>query len=319
MLTLSEEKQLRNARRDVSDGTVLQLMVTSDERSSELARFCEHVAQILPQVSIAREEAAAPEQPSIRLPNGVRYRGAPKGNELPPFIAALTGKIRPLSDHLRERLAAARLHPAELELLVTPQCTLCPGMVSGLIPLAAADRRIQLTIIDAGLFPEMAATRNVQAVPTLVLDGQFHWTGSCAIEELIDLLVTRDPASMGPASLETLLKEGAAPRLARMMVDHQRIFPALLELLTHPQWPVRLGAMVTVEELHALAPGLGRQMIDALWDRFDAASDQVKGDFIFLCGEIGESADVPRIRAVLQREVSVDVRTAAEEALERWK
>jgi hypothetical protein len=292
-------------------------MVTPDDRSSELARFCESVATILPQVSITREEEAEQEYPAIRLPNGIRYQGAPRGNEVPPFIAALLGKIQSLSDRLRERLDAASIHPAELELFVTPPCTFCPGMVAGLMPLAAANRRIQLTIIDASFFPEIAASRGIQAVPTLVLDGLFRWTGSCAIEELIDLLVTRDPADMGPAAIETLLKEGAAPSLARMMVDCNRIFPALLELLSHPQWPVRLGAMVTVEELHALSPGLGRQMIDALWNRFEAVSDPVKGDFLFLCAEIGERADVPRIQAVLQREESIDVRDAAKDALEK--
>jgi len=317
MLTSNEERQFRNARRELRDGTVLQLMVTPDRRSSELADFCERVAAILPQVSITREEGADPEYPSIRLPNGIRYQGAPRGNEISPFIAALSGKIQPLSDGRQARLDAASIHPAELELFVTPPCTFCPGVVAGLMPLAAANRRIQLTIIDASFFPEIAASRGIQAVPTLVLDGHFRWTGSFAIDELIDLIVVRDPAHMGPAAIETLLKEGAARNLAQMMVDCNRIFPALLELLSHPQWPVRLGAMVAAEELHALSPDLGRKMIDALWNRFDAVSDQAKGDFLFLCAEIGERADVPRIQAVLQRKVSIDVRDAAEDALEK--
>ncbi len=319
MMTLSDETQLRNARREVSDGTVLRLMVTPDVRSLELAQFCERVAAILPQVSIAREEGSEQEHPLIRLPNGVRYQGPPRGNEVPPFIDALTGRIPPLSGRFRERLDAAALHPAELELFVAPPCTFCPGMVRELMPLSAANHRIQLTIIDASLFTEMAESRGIRAVPALVLDGQFRWTGSCVIEELIDLLITRDPASMGPAATEMLLREGAAPRLARMMADRNRIFPALIELLSHPQWPVRLGAMVAVEELYALAPALGRKVIDAAWNRFDAVSDQAKGDFLFLCTEVGESADVPRIKAMLQREVSIDVRQAAEEALEKLK
>jgi len=319
MMTLSEETQFRNAHRELRDGTVLKLMVTPDVRSSELARFCERVAAILPQVSISREERTEPGYPWIQLPNAVRYQGAPRGKEIPPFIDALRGKIPSLSGRLQERLDAAPLHSAELELFVAPQCTFCPGMVRQLLPLAAASRRIQLTIIDASLFPEMAESRSIQAVPALVLDGQFRWTGSCEMEELVDLLVTRDPASMGPAAIEMLLKEGAAQRLARMMVDHNRIFPALLELLSHPQWPVRLGAMVVVEELYASAPDLGRKMIDAFWSRFDAVSDQAKGDFLFLCAEVGESTEVPRIQAVLQREVSNSVKEAAAEALEKLK
>jgi hypothetical protein len=314
-MTPSEETQLRNACREVRPGTLLRLTATPDERSAEMAQFCERVAALLPQVSVAREDGSENEHPLIRLPNGARYQGVPQGSELPPFIQALSGKIPPLGDRLRNRLDAAHYPPAELDLFVAPACTFCPAAVRGLMPLAGADPRIRLTIIDAGLFPEVAKLRGVQAVPTLVLDGQFRWTGEIAMEAVIDLLATRDPASMGPASLEMLLKEGAARRLARMMADRNSVFPALIELLCHEQWPVRLGAMVCVEELNAIAPGLGRGAIDALWGRFESAADQVKGDILFLCGEIGWPQMIARIKAVLQGGVAAEVREAAEEAL----
>jgi hypothetical protein len=75
--------------------------------------------------------------------------------------------------------------------------------------------------------------------------------------------------------------------------------------------------MVTVEELIAVAPELGRQALDAVMDRFDTVSDQVKGDILFLCGEAGKPSLVPRIRAVLQSGASVEVKAAAEEALQK--
>jgi hypothetical protein len=45
----------------------------------------------------------------------------------------------------------------------------------------------------------------------------------------------------------------------------------------------------------------------------------VKGDILFLCGEVGERSVMPRIKAVLQSDASVEVRAAAEEALEKLK
>jgi hypothetical protein len=124
---------------------------------------------------------------------------------------------------------------------------------------------------------------------------------------------------MGPASLEVMLKEGAAQRLARMMADRDRVFPALLELLCHEHWPVRLGAMVTVEELSAIKPALGRQAIDALWERFDRVSDPVRGDILFLYGEVGGPSALSKIRSVLQGRASAEVKEAAEEALQKLK
>ena len=317
MMTPSEEAQFRNAGREMSGGTVLRWLATPDGRCAPMGDFCERVAALLPQISIAREEGTASDDPWILLPNGVRYQGVPQGNELPPFIQALAGKTPPLSDRLRARWDAAPHTPAELDLFVTPQCTFCPGAVRGLMPLATASRLVRLTIIDAAFFPERAQHRGVQAVPTLILDGQFRWTGAIALEEVIDLLATRDPVSMGPVALEMMLKDGAARRVAAMMVDRNKFFPALIELLSHEQWPVRLGAMVAVEELYSMAPDLSRQAIDAIWHRFDVAPDPVKGDILFLCGEIGWPELVPRIKAVLQSGAAVEVKAAAEEALEK--
>jgi len=315
MMTPTEEAQLRNASQAMKPGTRVRLLETRDGRSAEMAEFCKRLAALVPQVALTREEGDGNEHPLILLPNGVRYQGIPRGNEMSPFLQALAGQLPPLSDRLRTRLEAAVHAPAELDLFVTPQCTFCPGVVRRVMPLALASRRIRLTVVDAFQFPEIAKHRGVQAVPTLLLDGQFRWTGDVPLEEVVDLLSTRDPASMGPAALEMLLKEGAARHLARMMADRHRVFPALIELLCHEQWPVRLGAMVAIEELNALAPDLGREAIDTLWDRFESVSDAVKGDILFLCGEIGGPQIAASIRAVLRGGASEEVREAAEEAL----
>jgi hypothetical protein len=319
MMTANEETQFRNASGGVPHGTILRLAMTPDERSSEMMQFCKRLAALMPQVSIAQEDGLSLEYPFILLPNGVRYQGVPQGNEVQPFIDALMGRIPALSDPLRERLNAALYPPAAFDLFITPQCSFCPLAVRRLAPLAEASQLIRLTVIDSGLFPELARRHSIQAVPTLVLDGQFRWSGPIDLDEIVTCTTQRDPAALGPAALEEILKEGAARRLAGMMADRNSVFPALLELLCHEQWPVRLGAMVAVEELSALKPALGLQAIDALWNRFEGVPDQVKGDILFLCGEVGGPSLVSKIESVLQSSASVEVKEAAKEALEKLK
>ncbi len=317
-MTPKEETQFRDASRGVPHDTILRLVTTADERSSEMAQFCKRLAVLIPQVSIAHEDRPGPEHPFILLPNGVRYQGIPKGNEVQPFVDALAGTIPPLSDPLRERLNAAAC-PAALDLYVIPHCTYCPQVIRRLMPLASASSHIRLSIIDGAMYPEQAKQNSIKSVPTLILDGQFRWTGSIDLKDVVALMVTRDPASLGPASLEMMLKEGAARRLAQMMAERGAIFPALVELLCHDQWPVRLGAMVTVEELYALRPELARQVIDPLWNRFGAVSDPVKGDILHVFGEIGGPPVVPKITAVLGDTAPEEVKEAAEEALGKIK
>jgi glutaredoxin len=315
-MTPKEETQFRNAGRGLPHGLILRLVTTSDERSSQLAQFCERLAALVPQISIAREDRPGPEHPFLLLANGVRYQGIPKGNELPPFVDALAGEIPPLSGPLRERLNAA-VCPAALDLYVTPHCTYCPQVVRKLMPLASASSLIRLSIIDGSMYAEQAKQNRITSVPALILDGQFRWTGSIDLDEVVALTVTRDPATLSAASLEMMLKEGAAQRLAQMMAKSGAVFAALVELLCHDQWPVRLGAMVAVEELYALQPELAQQVIKPLWNRFRAVSDSIKGDILHVLGEIGGPEVIAKINAVLADAAPEDVKEAAEEALRK--
>jgi hypothetical protein len=187
-------------------------------------------------------------------------------------------------------------------------------MVRRLITLPMTDENLQLTIIDGTLFPEMVQTRRIRAVPTILLDDQFRWTGSVPLQELIDTINTRDPVSLRPASLESIIKEGGAGRLAAMMLEAEKLFPAFYDLLTHNKWPIRLGAMVVMEEIAGKNPDLAAEALSPLWDRFHEASDQIQGDILYIFGEIGDPRSVSWLETVLSGNFDREVKEAAREA-----
>ena len=317
-MTPQEQALFRNARSKVPSGTILKTVVADDERSAEIAQFCERLRELIPQLFIVREDSGGTEPPLMLLPDSVRYHGIPKANEVPPFIDALAGTLPPLADSLRERLHSLA-GPAVLELFITPHCTFCPTAVRRIIPLASGHPLIRLSIIDGLMYPELASRNAVQSVPTLIVDGRYRWTASMELDEIAALIAARDPVVLTPAALEMMLKQGSAKELARMMAGRSTFFPALLELLCHEQWPVRLGAMVAVEELNALRPDLARQAIDPLWARLRALPDTIQGDLFYVFGEIGGPSIIPRLTFFLQEEASADVRDAVQEALEKLK
>ena len=139
-MTPEEETRFREANRRLPHATILRLVTTPDERSSELSQFCDRLAVLLPRVSISREARPGPGHPFLLLPNGVRYQGIPKGNEVQPFIDALAGTIPPLPAAFRERLNAVAC-PADLGLYVIPHCTYCPQVVRRLMPAEGTHRR----------------------------------------------------------------------------------------------------------------------------------------------------------------------------------
>jgi glutaredoxin len=310
-----DETRFRELGRRVPPGTRLRLATTADSRSSDLSEFCRRLSAWVPQVSVLMEETADGPYPFLILPSGVRYMGVPAGTEVEPFVDALASITPPRrSGELAERLKRMGL-PAAQDLNVIPECRHCPEAVRRLMPLAEAVDRVRLTVIDGALFQELAQRQGIRAAPTLLLDGQFRWTGSFDLKEVVALMETRDPVSLGPSSIELMLKEGAARRVAQLMAGRNALFPAIVELLCREQWPVRLGAMVAVEELYALRPELARQVIEPLWDRFEAVSEPVKGDILYVFGEIGKATLIPRLTSLLQAEMSAGVRDAAAEAL----
>ena len=253
----------------------------------------------------------------VVIGSGLRYQAVPDGHELQPFLEALaaaSSKPAAIDESAKALLERDRL-PATLTLFIAPQCTFCPAVVRQLMPLPLIDDKIQLIIIDGTLFPEIAEPHKIQAVPTLLLDELFRWTGSVPLEEIINTINSRDPASLGAASLENILKEGQASHLAAMMMDDKKIFPAFYELLIHDKWSLRLGAMVVMEEIADLNPILASEVIDFLWNQFHQLPDQIKGDILYMFGEIGDRRAELWLNEVLTGEYDAEVKEAAREAL----
>jgi hypothetical protein len=293
--------------------------MTEDHRTKDFEDFCEHLVRLAPRIQVTREEGDSDEAPAIQVGHNLSYHAVPLGKELGPFLEALPvsdGRASSISVSARNHLKKMNV-PAMLRLFISQQCPFCPMTVQHMTPLLTVSELIHLAIIDCTLFPELAQSNRIQSVPTLVLDKQFRWTGSFLLEEVTEVMTNRDPAKLGSPSLERMLKEGNAAKLAEMMLERREIFPSLLDLLTHNKWPVRLGAMVVMEEITSRNAGLAAQVIDPLWERFQHVEDPVKGDIIHVLGESGNHKVAPRMQMVLHGEYDAEVKEAAREALEK--
>jgi HEAT repeat protein len=130
-------------------------------------------------------------------------------------------------------------------------------------------------------------------------------------------MANRDASMLGPVSLEMLMTQGNAGQLAEMMLTKKQIFPAFYEVLTHPKWPIRLGAMVVMETLIEGNPDLAARTLKPLWDRFDTVDDRVKGDLLYVLGQMKRKDLAPRLQAILDGDYDSDVKEAAQEALDK--
>ena len=319
MFTSLEEKQIIKLNHQLSQDITIGLVASQQTSAKLFNEFCDDLTRLVPKIKISKVEADSQDPPQILIGNALRYQAIPAGHELQPFIEALAAfesDSLKIAEPIKILLEKNKL-PASLTVFIAPQCTFCPQVVRRLIPLPMADENLQLTIIDGTLFPELVQTSRIRAVPTVLLDEQFRWTGSVTLEELIDTISTRDPVSLRPASLESIIKEGGADRLAAMMLEAGKLFPAFYDVLTHNKWPIRLGAMVVIEEIVAKNRNLAAEALNPLWDRFHEVSVQIQGDILHVLGEIGDPRSVSWLETVLSGNFDREVKEAAKEAAEK--
>jgi hypothetical protein len=322
-MNADEERQIALFNAQLKQDIRLRLMKTRHEGSLQLEVFCAALQKAAPKIHIVHEKDESDVPSELRIHSRIRYRAVPLGHELAPFLEALTwiynGQALPSLPFLSllERLAL----PADLKLYIAEQCPFCPVVVGSLLPFAISSDWIQLTVIDAGIYMEEARASRIQSVPTLVLDEQFRWTGTVKIQEVLEAIIHRDPSRLEADTLMNMIADGNAGLLSKMMLEKEMMFPALLDLLVHPKWPVRLGAMVALETIAAEKPALAQKMVAPLWARFDAADGKVKGDILYLVGEIDTGGSIGRIQEVLNRSADYDAEIieAAEEALQKQK
>ena len=318
-VTDNDKERIRRWGRGLNSDITLRYATTGHAMDERFKAFVDQMGDLVPRVRAKKDGDAMVSLPSLFVGSHVGYQALPVDRELEPFLAVLgNGSVfadRITPDH-RQRLAQLET-PAWVKVYITPHCPFCPATVSILLGLTACSDQVRVTVIDGELFPDAAQQDHVSAAPTVILDDRFRWTGSVDAGELVTLMLDRDPADLGPDALRGMIEDGNAEGVARMMGDRGVIFPSFIDLLIHPRWSVRLGAMVSFETLAESNPGLAGGVVEPLVAVFADADDMVKGDLIHVLGESGNRAALLFLENVASGDYDDEVQSAAAEAIEK--
>jgi hypothetical protein len=78
---------------------------------------------------------------------------------------------------------------------------------------------------------------------------------------------------------------------------------------------VRLGAMVTLEEIVDQEPSVAQQAVQPLMELLAGASESIQGDVIYLLGRVGDAGSVHLLKRMLAMETNEELRECLAEAL----
>jgi len=316
-----DEQTIRQWAETLPSPPVVRLARAEEEGDEALSAFCAELKRLVPGTTIKPGPDEAFRAPALIIGRhqNIAYQAVPQGRELPPFLELLRKAAENTEDDTPAKIQAARIAlPAQMTLFITAQCPHCPQAAQSLFDLAHYASQLRLAVVDGTLFTSQAVDENIRSVPTLILDGQLRWTGPIDLLEVVDQCVHRDPAQLSAASLRQSIESGEAGRIAAMMREHDQIFPALIDLLVHPRWSVRLGAMVTVEYLADESPKLAERLVAPLWERFSAIDISAQGDVIQVFGQIQSVATRHLLESIVSGNYDASVKEAAQEELDGW-
>ncbi len=297
----------------------IRLVKSDDDAGVQLDAFCTQLEQLIPEISVKREMAADNEPSGIHVSQNLHFRMVPRGQYLELFLLSLFGSDTLAGQEMGvdvDGLEKSISLPAMFTMYVTENCPFCSIIVpKGLFLAGAAPSRVDMTIIDAMMFPAMAEQNRIRSVPTTIMDGMFRWSGDFDLDEVIETVSSRDPMKLGYETLKKIISDGDAEGVADLMDRFNEVIPAYIDLLIAEKWPERLGAMVAFEYLTEKNRDVAKQVIDILWGRFDSLEPAIMGDVLHLVGVFNQPDQSPRLQAVLSGKYPEPVKKVAGEIL----
>ncbi|MFO8111187.1 MAG: thioredoxin family protein [Desulfosalsimonadaceae bacterium] len=318
-LSPADEKLVLRHRDIISGPTPIRVVYAEGNVGKLLNAFCTQIEKLLPNVTVQRERDED-DPPGIHVWDNIHFQMVPKGPFLEFFLLSLLGGEALVRQDMGIDPAAVKRRvglPVLLKLYVAENCPFCKQTLpKGLFLAGAAPSSIDLRIIDATMFPELASRDKIRSVPVTVMDDTFRWNGVFDISEVVDMIAGRDPAQLGVDTLKKMVSDGDAQGLANLMDEFNTVIPAFLDLLVAEKWPERLGAMVAFEYLAEKNPGLAESVLDDLWNRFDSLDAPVMGDVLHLVGVYHRASQAPRVKSVMDGPYPDAVKNVAKEIFE---
>ena len=118
------------------------------------------------------------------------FHGVPSGHEFTSFVLGLynaAGPGQPLDEDTRGQIAAMKA-PAELKILVTLSCTMCPAVVVAAQRIAAENPNVTAHVYDIRHFEALKNKYNVMSVPCLIVNDERISFGKKTIQQVLEFI-----------------------------------------------------------------------------------------------------------------------------------
>ncbi|MEC0208174.1 alkyl hydroperoxide reductase subunit F [Paenibacillus ehimensis] len=178
----------------------IQVSAGSDAVSHEMLELVDEIASLSSKITVERTELSR--TPSFHVnrageDTGIAFAGIPLGHEFTSLVLALlqaSGRPPKVEQHLIDQIKNIR-GEYRFETYVSLSCHNCPDVVQALNVMSVLNPGISHTMIDGAAYKAEVESKNVMAVPSVYLNGEFFGSGRMSLEEILAKLGTAPDAS----------------------------------------------------------------------------------------------------------------------------
>ncbi|ADU32477.1 alkyl hydroperoxide reductase subunit F [Evansella cellulosilytica] len=200
MLEAEIKQQLEQYLQLLENDIVLKVSVSDDNVSKEMLSLVNEIADMSSKITVEQVELYRTPSFSVNRvgeDTGVTFAGIPLGHEFTSLVLALlqvSGRAPKVDQSAIDQIKSIE-GEFHFESYVSLSCHNCPDVVQALNVMSVLNPGITHTMIDGAAFKHEVESRDVMAVPTVYLNGEFLTSGRASLEELLAKITDAPDAS----------------------------------------------------------------------------------------------------------------------------
>jgi NADH-dependent peroxiredoxin subunit F len=217
ILDIEIKNQLAEYLKLIENDIRILASVGDDSVSEDIIALVEELASMSSKIKLERTKL--PRTPSFRINRmnedvGVTFAGVPLGHEFTSLVLALlqvSGRAPKVEDKVIEQVKKLK-GKFNFETYISLSCHNCPEVVQALNIMSVLNTEITHTMIDGSAFQDEVESKDIMAVPTTYLNGEFFGSGRMTLEEILEKLdVTPDQSEYDNKEPFDVLVVGGGP------------------------------------------------------------------------------------------------------------
>lgn len=210
------KQQLEQYLQLMEGNVLLKVSAGNDSVSNDMLDLVQELSSMSDKISV--EQTSLPRTPSFSVnrvgeDTGVTFAGVPLGHEFTSLVLALlqvSGRPPKVEQSVIDQIKSIK-GEYHFETYVSLTCHNCPDVVQALNMMSVLNPGITHTMIDGAAFKEEVERKEIMAVPTVHLNGEFFESGRMSIEDILGKLGTSDASEFEGKEPYDVLVVGGGP------------------------------------------------------------------------------------------------------------